>query len=156
MENRLSGDAWRIDTSAKGTAHGNFISVVGSSFPMLYCFLSHKTAETPIDALTALVASLISNGKVKIKVMTDGSWQKRYGRNFFTASAPTSVSSHMRMAQLHKQDGQGAVALKVLKTRGIEASSPETEKKPVEMDKMRKKKRRWHIFLFIRPKIKCY
>jgi len=99
---------------------------------------------------------LTSDGKVKIKVMTDGSWQKRYGRNFFTASAPTSVSSHMRMAQLHKQDGQGAVTLKVLKTRGMEASSPETEKKLVEMDKMRKKKRRWHIFLFIRPKIKCY
>jgi hypothetical protein len=52
--------------------------------------------------------------------------------------------------------GQGAVTLKVLKTRGIEASSPETEKKLVEMDKMRKKERRWHIFLFIRPNIKCY
>jgi hypothetical protein len=56
-----------------------------------------------------------------------------------THFAPTSGSSHMRMAQLHKQDGQGAATLDVFKTMGLGSSSPETVKGWLKIDKKRKR-----------------
>jgi hypothetical protein len=45
----------------------------------------------------------------------------------------------MRMAQLHKHDGQGAATLEVMKTMGVGSSSPETQKKLIKMDEARRK-----------------
>jgi hypothetical protein len=52
---------------------------------------------------------------------------------------PTSGDAHIRMAQLHKQSGQGAATLGVLKTMGASSSSPEVEKKFSTRDQERKK-----------------
>ena len=52
---------------------------------------------------------------------------------------PTSGDAHVRMAQLHKQDGQGAATLGVLKTMGVGSSSPEVEEKFSKRDQQRKK-----------------
>jgi hypothetical protein len=43
------------------------------------------------------------------------------------------------MAQLHKQDGQGAATLDVFKTIGLGSSSPESEKGLKKIDNMRKR-----------------
>jgi hypothetical protein len=62
-------------------------------------------------------------------------WDKM-GKTHF---APTSATAHMRMAQLHKNDGQGAATLGVMTTMGVASSSPETQKKLLKMDEARKK-----------------
>jgi hypothetical protein len=56
-----------------------------------------------------------------------------------TSFEPTSGDAHVRMAQLHKQDGQGAATLGVLKTMGVGSSSPEVQEKLSKRDQQRKK-----------------
>jgi len=62
-------------------------------------------------------------------------WNKM-GKTFFK---PTSASAHMRMAQLQKQEGQGAATQHVEEAMGIGSSSPETVKGWLKIDKKRKR-----------------
>jgi hypothetical protein len=95
---------------------------------VLQVFMDYST----YDMAAKLIYDCTTNPCEGVNSMT---WDKM-GKTHF---APTSASSHMRMAQLHKQDGQGAAILKVMKTMGVASSSPENKKKLIEMDKARRK-----------------
>ena len=87
---------------------------------------------TTYDMAAKLIYDCTTNPCEGVNSMT---WDKM-GKTHF---APTSATAHMRMAQLHKNDGQGAATLEVMKTMGVASSSPETQKKLIKMDEARRK-----------------
>ena len=84
------------------------------------------------DMCAKLIYDCTSNLCESLNMLT---WDKMGKRRL----KPTSGSAHMRMAQLQRQQGQGAATQDVNETMGIGSSSPETVKGWLKIDKKRKR-----------------
>jgi hypothetical protein len=85
-----------------------------------------------LDMCSKLIYHCTTNICERVNSMT---WDKMVK----TKLKPTSGSAHMRMAQLQKQQGQGAATQDVFETVGIGSSSPETVKAWLKIDTKRKR-----------------
>jgi hypothetical protein len=84
------------------------------------------------DMCAKLIYDCTSNLCESLNILT---WDKMGKRRL----KPTSGSAHMRMAQLQRQQGQGAATQYVNETMGIGTSSPETVKRWLKKDNKRKR-----------------